>query len=398
MTAHGRPPNQVAQLLRDRLEAATSVLDRDPPDPTRARLLGRRRRQRRLLAQTVTGMIVTGGATALIVTMTAHLTRQGAPADGVKPRPTPSPVTLTVPWTDHPYIAPTKQPITRPDPSLKPSSTPCVQTDLQLTGSVVESKVADGPVAVAIRVLARNRSAQACEMPYGVPVRIVTPNGEVLRNGGGSSLVAHIPQPALLAGDTATATVTWLSWCGSPLPEWTFELSLDETTYQFIPVPLADTHTPPSCHYKQSAITGGQWEVLNRSGQPRALPQHALKAEIEQPHLTSRAGGTFNFSVLVSNPTQGPIAISHRPCPHYVTSINPDSHPGIESLAGKIYYLNCPALPKRLDPGQSMRLLMRMHVPNADDLFGPNKPGAYQFDWAVPDWAVATSHVPLTLR
>lgn len=389
-------PEETAQLLRERLDAATLLLDRTPPDATRMRALGQRRRHRRLLAGTTTAMIAAAGMTVLIVTMAASTTHDARRPVTVKP--TVTPVTITVPWTGRIYAPPAKVPITRPDPSLKPSSTPCVEGDLQLTGSVVESKLPGGAAAVAIRVIAHNRSAQACEMPYGVPVRIVTPNGEVLRNGGGSTLVAHGPQPALLSGDSATTTVTWLSWCGSPLREWSFELSLNETTYQFIPVPLADTHAPPSCQYKQSAITGGQWVVLNHYGQPRALPQHALQAEIEQPSLTSRAGGTFHFSVLVTNPTQGPIAISHRPCPHYVTGLNPDSHPGIESLAGQIYYLNCSALPERLDPGQSMRLLMRMRVPKADDLFGPNKAGPYEFDWSVPDWGVATPHVPLTLR
>src|SRR3954447_21673958 len=335
MTHHDRSPDETAQSLREHLDAATRLLDRDPPDPSRLRGLGHRRRQRRVMAQTATAMVAAAGATALIVTMTANVTHDGRRPVAVKP--TVTPVTVTVPWTGRVYVPPVKTPIAQPDPSLKPTNKACTADDLQLTGSVVRSEVAGAATAVPIQVLARNRSAQACEMPYGVPARIVTPNGEVLRNSSAGDLVGHSPQPALLAGDSATATVNWLSWCGAPLREWTFEFSLSEANDDFIPVPLAGTTTPPRCQRnKLSAITGGTWVVLNRYGQPRAWPQRALKAEIEQPDLTSRAGGTFHFSVLVTNPTRGPITLSHRPCPYYVTGMNPDSHPGIESLAGKI--------------------------------------------------------------
>lgn len=183
-----------------------------------------------------------------------------------------------------------------------------------------------------------------------------------------SARPAYPTPPPLEPGASASAPLTWTSWCGEDPGDWSVRLKVGDDTVRG--EGAQDPPVPGCLDGTSDGLYGfGPWTVLNSAGQPARDPQSALEATVRGPD-EARLGEVLPMVLRLSNPTPGPISLT--PCPVFTWSVSRDG-PGSFLRSSPPLELNCPAAPRQVEVGSwvDFQLELELGPALADGMLAP---------------------------
>lgn len=332
--------------------------------------------------------VVAVTATAQAVRPASDASPEGAPEAASDTEPggasDPSPVAQeggVVPWMLR--LAP-QQAGVRPRPEAAQAA-PCRADDVSITIRKAQQEPArDGRPAQLRATLVLTNEGSTCSLTAEAQGVLLDENGDRLpaSNDGFSRGPAYAPPPPLEPGVSASAPLTWTSWCGDDPGRWSVSLELDEGWATGV-VPGDDPPVPPCMQGSSDALYGfGPWTVLNSAGQPAHDPQSALTATVTGPDA-GRLGEVLPMVLRLTNPTRGPIALD--PCPGFTWSVS-SSGPGSFLRSSPPLELNCPAAPREVAADRYVEFELELELELSPALAdGMLRPGEWWVHAAIAD-------------
>lgn len=287
-----------------------------------------------------------------------------APTATAQPSPKDGPL---VPWALR--LAPQDAGFREP-PRSEPAQ-PCHAKDVVVSVEQVQEEPAhDGqPSRVRASILLTN-DGRTCSLEPEARGVLLDEAGDVLplSANAGFGGPAYAPPPPLEPGASASAPLTWTSWCGDDPGNWSVRLQVADATVRG--EGGQDPPVPGCLHGTSEGLYGfGPWTVLNSARQPARDPQSALEATVRGP-LQGRLGEVLPMVMRLSNPTRGPISLT--PCPVFTWSVSRDG-PGSFLRSSPPLELNCPAAPRQVEAGSwvDFQLELELSPALADGLLAP---------------------------
>jgi hypothetical protein len=338
------------------------------PDATGRVRAGMRRRHRRRVT-------AAAGSVTLVVLVAIAVAVAGLrpPAPPPPTEPAPTPTLTSVPWLDLPAA-------TYPRPTLGPRTATVACTAGNLELSPVFGNGAGGTQVYVVEV--RNTAATPCTLS-GVPVLRYS-DGTKTRTGQTTQLTPHerLDPNALPAtinpGETARLEIDTFGSCLDGRPE---------TLYADARLVLADGSLLPlgltldaTCGVQES-----QWSRPAPDGTLANPAWDVLTIALDLPP-TVQIGQTLEYVVVVSNPSDAPVALT--PCPNYQQSIT-------FVKTGGFHQLNCsvPVIP----PRAGVRFAMRVPIPDYTSATGPEKL-TWQLQTDTPETAPTATGIVTLIR
>ena len=300
------------------------------------------------------GIAVIGVVAAVLAVIATAQALRPTSADGPQASSTPPPTANAqpspkdgplVPWALR--LAPQQAGFREP-PKSEPAQ-PGRAQHVVVTVQQVQQEPAGGgrPAHVSASILLTNEGSRCGLEPEARGVLLDEEDDALPLSGDRVSTgPAYSSPPPLQPGASASATLTWTSWCGDDPGRWSVRLQLGDDDVrgsgaQDPPVPACVDGT------KDGLYGFGPWTVLNSAGQPALDPQSALETTVRGPD-EGRLGEVLPMVLRLSNPTRGPISLT--PCPVFTWSVSRDG-PGSFLRSSPPLELNCPAAPEQVEAG-----------------------------------------------